>query len=106
MEEKKYSELDMIELTDILDNHILGEIDKFDRMMFGSWYDDWKTCFSKGEQRALILTAFDIKIGLDRLEQRFPSVAVHVRESHRPTIERMNKVIRMCHANESDELAF
>lgn len=106
MEEKKYSELEMIELTNILDNHVLGEIDKFDRMMFGHWCDDLKTCLSKREQRDLILTAFDIKIGLDKLEQRFPSVAVHVRESHRPTVERMNKVIRMCHANESDELAF
>ena len=106
MEEKKYPELAMIELTNILDNHILGEINKFDRMMFGHWYDDWKTCFSKMEQRNLILSAFDIKIGMDKLEKRFPSVAVHVRESHRPTIERMNKVIRMCHANESDELAF
>lgn len=105
MEEKKYSELDMIELTNILDNHVLGKIDKFDRMMFGHWCDDWKTCFSKREQRDLILIAFDIKIGLTKLDSIFPSVAVHVRESHRPTVKRMNKVIQMYHANESDELA-
>ena len=105
-EEKKYTESDLIELTNYLDNHVIRQFVVFNRMLAYHYYADWKTCFNKTEQKYLILAAYDLRIGLEQLKKRFPTIAEHLKNAHSPTVERMEKVIMLNQQNKNDELAF
>ena len=106
MEEKKYTEMDLIELTNFLDNYVIHAIRELDRLLKFKYYEDWKSCFTVPEQRNIILAAYQLRIGLHKLDERYPVISEHIREAHRPTIERMEKCIRLNQANKKDELAF
>lgn len=104
-DEKKYTESDLIWLTNYLDNYVIRQFERLDRLLGYHYYDDWKTCFSKAEQRELILAAYGLRTGLNNLE-RFPKIVEYLKNVHRPTVERMEKVIILNQQNKKDELAF
>lgn len=92
-EEKKYTEMDLIELTNLLDNHVIPQLEKFNRLMTGRCYSDWRTCFDTDEWENLIVAAEDVNIGLAKTKERFPIVAEHFEAAHSPAVERIRRVL-------------